>query len=65
MWLLLYGVLSSVVSGCLGLCPDGLSTYLVVGGLLEGQGVLRLGKWHLFAFFGAYGGKETIGALRI
>jgi len=41
------------------------STYLLVGGPLEGQGTLRFEKWRLFASFGAYGGKETIGALRI
>jgi hypothetical protein len=38
---------------------------MLVGGSLEGQGALRFGKWRLFASFGAYGGKETIRALRI
>ena len=50
--------------GCLGLCPNRFSICLLVGSPLEGQGVLQCGKWRLFAFFGAYGGKETIGALR-
>jgi hypothetical protein len=64
MWLLLCGALSSVASGCLSLCPNGLSTCLRVGGPLEDQGVLRFGIWHLYASFGAYGGKETIAVLR-
>jgi hypothetical protein len=64
MWLLLYGALSSVASECLGLCPDELSTCLRVSSPLESQGALQFEKWHLFASFGAYGGKETIGALR-
>jgi hypothetical protein len=64
-WLMLCGVLFSVVSGCLGLCPNGLSISLLVGGPLEGQWVLRCGKLRLFVSFGAYGGKWTIGALRI
>jgi hypothetical protein len=33
-----------VASECLGLCPDGLSTYLRVGGPVEGQGAF-------YAFF--------------
>jgi hypothetical protein len=65
MWLLLCGVLSSVVLGCLGLYPDGLSTCLLVGSPLEGQGMLWFGKLSLFAPFGAYGEKETRGTLRI
>jgi hypothetical protein len=32
-------------SGCLGLCLDGLSTCLLVGGSLEGLRVLRCEKW--------------------
>jgi hypothetical protein len=56
---------SSAVSGYLRLCPDGLSTCLLVGGPLEGQGALWFEKLHLFASFGAYRGNETIGALRI
>jgi len=39
-----------VASECLGLCPDGLSTYLRVGGPVEGQGALWFGKWRLFAY---------------
>jgi hypothetical protein len=46
------------------LCSDRLSTYFLVGGILVGQ-ALRCGKWRLFASFGVYEGKETIGALRI
>jgi hypothetical protein len=38
---------------------------LLVGGLLEDRGVLRCGKWRLFASFGVYGGKEIIRPLRI
>jgi hypothetical protein len=53
MWLLLYGVFLAA-SGCLGLCLDGLSTCLRVGGPLEGQGVLRCGKWCPLAFFGLF-----------
>jgi hypothetical protein len=45
--LLLCGVLFPVVSGCLGLCPDRLSTCLLVGGPLEGRGVLWCGKLRL------------------
>jgi hypothetical protein len=65
MAFVLWSFLYSVVSRCLGLCLDGLSTCLLVGGPLKGQGALQFGKWHLFASFGAYGGKETIGVLRI
>jgi hypothetical protein len=43
--------------GCLGLCLDGLSTCLRVGGPLEGLGVLRGGKWCPLAFFGLFGGR--------
>ena len=53
-----------VVLGCLGLCLDGFSICLLVGGPLEGRGVLQGGKWCLFSFVGSYGGKEIIGALR-
>jgi hypothetical protein len=35
-WLLLCRVLYLVVSGCFGLCSDGLSSCLLVGGPLEG-----------------------------
>jgi hypothetical protein len=37
---------------------------LHVGGHLVDQGVLLFGKWHLFVSSGAFGGKETIGALK-
>jgi hypothetical protein len=43
-WLLSCGILSSAVSGCLGLCLDGLLTCLHVGGHLVDQGVLLFGK---------------------
>jgi hypothetical protein len=43
-WLLLCGVISLVVSGCIGLCPDGFSICLLVGGPVEGRGVLWCGK---------------------
>jgi len=46
------------------LCLDGLLICLLVGGLQASRGVLRCGKWRPFASFGAYGGKEIIGALR-
>jgi len=58
------GILSSAVSGCLGLCLDGLLTCLHVGGHLVDQGVLLFEKWCLFVSFGAYGRKETIGVLK-
>jgi hypothetical protein len=32
-----FALWSSVASECLGLCPDGLSICLLVGGHLEGQ----------------------------
>jgi hypothetical protein len=64
MWLLLCGILFSVALGCLGLCHDGLSICLLVGGLRAGRGVLRCGKWCSLGAFGAYGGKKIIGALR-
>jgi hypothetical protein len=34
-----------------------LSIYLLVGGSLEGQGVLRFGRWCLSAFSGVFGRK--------
>jgi hypothetical protein len=64
MWLLLCGILSLVVSVCLGLCLDGLLTCLHVGGHLADEGVLFFGKWNLFVSSGAFGGKETIGVLK-
>jgi hypothetical protein len=65
MWLLLCGILFSIALGCLGLCHDGLLICSLVGGLRVGRGVLRCGKWHPLAFFGAYRGKEITGALRM
>lgn len=62
MWLLLCGILFSVALGCLGLCYDGLSICLPVGGLRANRGVLRCGK--SLASFGAYKGKEITEALR-
>jgi len=38
---------------------------LLAGGLRAGQGVLQCGKWHPFASFDAYGGKETTETLRM
>jgi hypothetical protein len=64
MWLLFCRILSSAVSGCLGLCLDGLLACLHVSGHLVDQGVLLFGKWRLFVSFDAYGGKETIGVLK-
>lgn len=58
MWLLLCRILYLAVSVCLGLCLDGLLTYLHVGGHLADQGVLLFGKWHLFVSSSAFGGKK-------
>jgi hypothetical protein len=57
MWLMLCGVLSLAILGWHGVMLDMLSTYLLVGGLLEGRGALRCEKLCLFAPFGVYGGK--------
>jgi hypothetical protein len=65
MWLLLCGVFSFAASGCFGLCLDGLLTCLHIGGRLEGLGVMRCEKWCPLAFFGLFGGRGIIGALRI
>jgi hypothetical protein len=40
MWLPLYGVLSLLALVCHGLCLEVLSNYLLIGGRLEGRGVL-------------------------
>jgi hypothetical protein len=37
-----------------------LSTYLLAGGRLEGQGVLRFGRWCPYVFFGVFGRRETL-----
>jgi hypothetical protein len=47
MWLTLCGLLSLRVLVCLGLCLGESLTCLLVGGRLEGRGVLRFGKWCL------------------
>jgi hypothetical protein len=44
----------------LGSCLVAFQNYALVGVLLEGLGVLWSGKWCLFAFFGHFGGRETI-----
>jgi hypothetical protein len=46
---------------CLGLCLEELSIYLHVGRRRVGQGVLKFGKWCLFAFFGVFGRREILG----
>jgi hypothetical protein len=50
---------------CLRLCLEELLTYLPVGGSLEGQGVLRFGRWCQFAFFGVFGRKEILGVFKM
>jgi len=35
--------------------------YLLVGGRVEGQGVLRFERWCQFAFFGVFGRREILG----
>jgi hypothetical protein len=58
-------VLSLLVLVCLGLCLGESLACLVVGGRLEGRGVLRFGRWCRHAFFGVFGRKEIIGVSRI
>jgi len=53
MWLTLCGVLSLLILGCLGLCLGESLTCLLVGGRLEGRGVLQFGRWCRHAFFGS------------
>jgi hypothetical protein len=60
MWLPLCGILFFLGLVCLGLCLEELSTYLPVGGRLEGQRVLRFGRWCPFVFFGVFGMRETL-----
>jgi hypothetical protein len=60
-----YELPSSIVLGCLGLCPFGWSTYsLAVGraGIFE---MLLFGRLCLLAFCGACGGSRTTKLLRI
>jgi hypothetical protein len=64
MWLPLCGVISFLSLVCHGLCLEELSTYLLAGGRLEGQGLLRFGRWCRFASFGVYVRKEIIGVSR-
>jgi hypothetical protein len=63
--LMLCGVLSLAVLGNHGLCRDKSLTCVLVGDLVEGQGVLLCGKWCLFVCSGLFGGKEIIGLSRI
>jgi hypothetical protein len=59
-----FGMHSSIVSVCLGLCLDGLPICL----LGDQQAILRVllfGRWCLCAYCNVFGGKETIGVLRI
>jgi hypothetical protein len=42
-----------------------LSTYLPIGGSLEGRGVQRFGRLCQFAFFGLFEMKEILGVSRI
>jgi hypothetical protein len=59
-----FGMHSSIVSVCLGLCLDGLLICL----LGDQQAILRVllfGRWCLCAYCDVFGGKETIGVLRI
>jgi hypothetical protein len=44
-------MLSLLDLACLGLCLEKLSICLLVGGNLEGRGVLRFGRWCRSAFF--------------
>jgi hypothetical protein len=37
---------------------------LLVGGSLGDQGALQHGRWCLYAYFGVFGEKETLGVLR-
>jgi hypothetical protein len=59
MWLKLCGVLSLLVLVCLGLCLGEFLTCLLVGGCLEGRGVLRFGIWCRHALFGVFGRKKN------
>jgi hypothetical protein len=65
MWLTLCRVLSLLVLVCLELCLGESLTCLLVGGHLEGRGVMRFGRWCRHAFFGVFGRKEIIGVSKI
>jgi hypothetical protein len=65
MWLPFYGITFLLVLVCRGLCLEELSTYLPVGGSLEGRGVLRFGRWCQSVFCGVFGRKEIVGVSRI
>jgi hypothetical protein len=65
MWLTLCGVLSLLVLVCFGLCLGESLTYLLVGGRLEGRGVLQFGRWCRHALFDMFGRKEIIDVSRI
>jgi hypothetical protein len=56
----LCGILFFLGLVCLGLCLVELSTYLPVGGRLEGRRVLQFGRWCPFVIFGVLGRKETL-----
>jgi len=61
MWLPLCRIMFFLGLVCLELCLEELSIYLPVGGRLEGQGVLRFGRWCQFAFFGVFGRRKILG----
>jgi hypothetical protein len=65
MWLSLCGIRFLLVLVCLGLFLEELSTYLPIGGSLEGRGVQRFGRLCQFAFFGLFEMKEILGVSRI
>jgi hypothetical protein len=65
MWLTLCGLIFLIVLVSLGLCREDFLTCLLVGGNLEGRGVLRFGRWCLFASFGVFGNKEILDVSRI
>jgi len=58
MWLSLYGITFLLVLVYLGLCLEELSTCLLVGGSLDGQGVLGFGRWCQSAFLCLKGNKS-------
>jgi hypothetical protein len=57
----------SAIFGCFGMSwvmPRWVSELFVSWWSLGGGGVPWFGRWCLLAFFGVYGGREIIGALR-
>jgi hypothetical protein len=62
---MLCGATSLVGLVCFGSCLDVSLTCVLVGAPLERLGVMWFGKLCLFAFFGQYGRRETIGISRI